>query len=436
MNRILLLLSVIFLSLGSYAVPKYVTVDGLKYFADPDTKEASLVANNYSGDIIVPESFSYDGIIYTVTSFADACFENCSELKSVTIPSSVRSLGDNCFKYCSCLTSITIPSSVTKLGEWCFWVCSGLTNVIIPSSITELSAGCFCGCINLKSIVIPSSVSRLDDSCFSNCKGLTSITISSSVTFLGKWCFEDCVGLTSITIPSSVKSLDFFCFMGCSNLKSITCQAQTPPSAYGAFDSFDKSTCILYVPDVDAYKSASGWKNFKYIYKIKDDSEDPSEGIPCSKPIISYADGKLQFFSETDGAKYHCTVTTPDLKTDVLNETGSMELSAYYNISVYATADGHTKSETATAKLYWVKADGNLTTDNINAAKMRGIVVSADNGFVRLSGLTDGESVQFYAADGKMLSSQKAVNGSAALSTSEAVIICKMGTTSIKILTK
>ena len=73
------------MSLGSYAVPKYVTVDGLKYFADPDTKEASLVANNYSGDIIVPESFSYDGIIYTVTSFADACFENCSELKSVTI---------------------------------------------------------------------------------------------------------------------------------------------------------------------------------------------------------------------------------------------------------------------------------------------------------------------------------------------------------------
>ena len=78
---------------------------------------------------------------------------------------------------------------------------------------------------------------------------------------------------------------------------------------------------------------------------------------------------------------------------------------------------------------------GSLTA-NINTAKMRGVVVTADKGFVSVSGLNDGEQVLFYATDGKMLGSQKAVNGTASLSTSESVVICKVGTTSLKVLVK
>ena len=73
--------------------------------------------------------------------------------------------------------------------------------------------------------------------------------------------------------------------------------------------------------------------------------------------------------------------------------------------------------------------DTGSLTDNINAAKMRGVVVTADNGFVSVSGLNDGEQVLFYATDGK-------VNGTASLSTSESVVICKVGTTSLKVLVK
>ena len=53
-----------------------------------------------------------------------------------------------------------------------------------------------------------------------------------------------------------------------------------------------------------------------------------------------------------------------------------------------------------------------------------------------MSGLNDGEQVLFYATDGKMLGSLKAVNSTATLSTSESVVICKVGTTSLKILVK
>ena len=78
----------------------------------------------------------------------------------------------------------------------------------------------------------------------------------------------------------------------------------------------------------------------------------------------------------------------------------------------------------------------NITTDNINAAKMRGVVVAAEGGIVTISGLSDGEKVEFYATDGKLIGSQKAVSGSASIATSEQIVICKVENSCIKILVK
>ena len=190
---------------------KFEVIDGLRYLLDTGAKTATLVANTngkYSGDVVVPEKVkSNDGVEYSVTSFGDKCFYDCSGLTSIIIPSSVTSLGHDCFWRCSGLTSITIPSSVTSLGSSCFEGCKGLASITIPSSVTSLGSWCFYGCRGLTSITIPSSVTSLRSFCFSGCSGLTSVTIPSSVISLGSGCFEYCSGLTSITIPSSVTSL-------------------------------------------------------------------------------------------------------------------------------------------------------------------------------------------------------------------------------------
>lgn len=191
----------------------------------------------------------------------------------------------------------------------------------------------------------------------------------------------------------------------------------------------------LYVPDVEAYKNADGWKNFKYIKKITSGGDDkPVE--QCAKPTIVYADGQLKFSDTTTGAQYHYTLTCSDVQSDKLNEDGKVDLAACYDISVYATADGYKASDKATAKLYWVKADGNLTTDNINTAKMRGVVVAADGGIVTVSGLNAGEKVEFYSVDGKLIGAQKANSGTVSIATSAPVVICKMSGASIKMLVK
>ena len=106
---------------------KFEVIDGFRYLLESDTKTAALVPKTdgkYSGDIIIPEKVKgNDGVEYIVASLGASCFEGCSGLTSITIPSSVASLGASCFWGCSGLTSITIPSSVTSLGDYCFRYC-------------------------------------------------------------------------------------------------------------------------------------------------------------------------------------------------------------------------------------------------------------------------------------------------------------------------
>ena len=396
--------------------PKFEVIDGFRYLLESETKTATLFPKRegkYSGDIIIPEKVKgNDGVEYVVTSLGESCFEGCSGLTSITIPSSVTSLDNSCFSGCSVLTSITIPSSVTSLG-WC----------------------CFDGCRGLTSITIPSSVTSLGDYCFRSCSGLTSITIPSSVTYLGNYCFRSCSGLTSITIPSSVTSWGQGCFEDCQKLENVYFKGKCKSNyAYVGIPT----TSIIMVPTeyLQDYKNAFG-SNYKYIYAWNPDEtgDDNKPVTQCSTPSVSYGEGKLMFACETTGAKYHYTITDTDIKSDALSENGEVSLSAAYNISVYATADGYKASDKAEATLYWINANLDNGT-NINMVRTRGVVASAHDGIVTLSGLDNGEVVKFYATDGKYLGSSVAANGAASYAVNESLVIAKVGKDSIKIAVK
>ena len=434
----ILLVMMVMISSKALAGASFEVIDGFKYLLDSDTKTATLMPNTekYTGDVVIPESVkAKDGNDYKVTAFGEDCFSWCVKLTSITIPSSVTSLGARCFGSCKGLTSITIPSSVTSLGAECFAYCSGLTSITIPSSVTSLEEHCFGGCSGLTSITIPSSVTSLGIACFSDCKGLTTITIPSSVTSLGKYCFYSCISLTSITIPSSVTSLGIFCFVYCSNLESIYFKGKSPNRISEADIS---KTCIIYVPVeyLQEYKDALG-SDYKYIYTWNPNGsgDDDKPVTQCATPSVFYGAGRLKFSCETAGAKYHYTISDKDMVTDALSEDGNVTLSAAYDISVYATADGYKTSEKAKATLYWVNANLENAT-NINQARTRGVVASAHDGIVSISGLDNGEVVKFYAADGKLIGSSSAVDGTASCAVSETMVIAKFGDNAIKVAVK
>lgn len=222
----------------------------------------------------------------------------------------------------------------------------------------------------------------------------------------------------------------------CQKLKSVYFEGKYCRSNYAYLDI--PTTSIIMVPTeyLQKYEDAFG-SDYKYIYAWNPDEtgDDNKPVTQCSTPSVSYGEGKLMFTCETTGAKYHYTITDTDIKSDALSENGEVSLSAAYNISVYATADGYKASDKAEATLYWVNANLDNGT-NINMVRTRGVVASAHDGIVTLSGLDNGEVVKFYATDGKYLGSSVAANGSASFAVNESLVIAKVGKDSIKIAVK
>ena len=120
-------------------------------------------------DIIIASE--YKGV--PVTSIGNFAFEECTNLRSITIPDSVTSLGLHAFEGCSGLTSITIPNSVISIGAAAFSSCASLASITIPDSVTSIGVQAFIGCSGLTSITIPDSVTSISDGAFSYCSSLT-----------------------------------------------------------------------------------------------------------------------------------------------------------------------------------------------------------------------------------------------------------------------
>ncbi len=432
----LLIAFLMMLYCGTAMASDFVTVDGFKFLVDTDKDEATLLPNNYSGEMVVPEKVAWKGVDYPVVAFSDQCFYN-SGVSAVKIPGTVVKLGEGCFEK-SRIQSIEIPSSVTTLGKDCFSQCNLLCDVILPNSISAISSGCFSNCNSLVTIKIPSSVTSLGASAFSF-SGIHNIELPKSITYLEAYCFINCENLESIRLPKSLVRIGTQAFEECTNLKEIRCDALTPPNAeqwyYRMFESFSQQDCLLLVPQasIELYKQHDEWGKFGIIKAIEGEDE---EAKPCVTPAITYTSGNLSFESSTPGAEYHYTIKDADVATDKYNTDGKVKLNGKLDISVYATADGYKASDKATATLYWLNAEGGDDTNNINLVKTRGVMVTTDSD-ITISGLNDGEVITFFSVNGVNLGSAKAVQGVLHFAKpNESIVIAKIKGNDLKIAIK
>ena len=231
-------------------------------------------------------------------------FKNCSDLTSLTLPSSVTRIGDYAFYNCSGLTSLTLPSSVTSsirdyifdgLKECNYFIDSDLETYLAHTHdwkyipVDEIKY--YHNGQELTKLEIPSGVDKIGSYSFYKGVNLTSLTIPSSVTSIDRSAFEGCSGLTSLTLPSSVTAIGGSAFEGCSGLTSIYVSWESPLSiAASTFKDANTEKCILYVPKgtYDDYW-LSNWGIFANIVEYDATGIDHITTSGEAKEISRYA---------------------------------------------------------------------------------------------------------------------------------------------------
>lgn len=256
-QKLLTLLLMAFLPLAMMAYDT--EVDGIYYNVVKKAGIAIVTSgdNPYTGEVVIPKTFVFEGKVYTVKSIGDEAFNNCSGLTNVVIPESVTSIGNSAFYKCSGLPNVVIPESVTSIGANAFNRCSSLTSVTIPNSVTSIGDSAFFGCSGLTSVTIPNSVTSISNSTFSCCSGLTSVTIPNSVTSIGDNAFEYCKGLWNVTISEGVESIGFRAFYQCDRLTSVTIPSSVTSIGEAAFQMCAGLTSVNILEGVTSIGSAA-----------------------------------------------------------------------------------------------------------------------------------------------------------------------------------
>lgn len=487
-------------------------VGGIYYGYNSNTQTAYVTNDytkdfSYSGNIIIPNTVTYNGRQLVVAEIGEKAFLNCKNLHTVSLPNSIITIGDEAFKACEGIVSLSLPNSIKSIGLGAFSDCTGLKSIELPNELVRISSDLFSNCSSLENITIPHSVEDIGASAFQDCISLKSIIIPSNVTAIRRYAFSGCTGVETLVLEDGevdlwidviVSGYTYTPFDGTKikylyigraykrnggypadysayypidfsktkvlalgeSIKKLSIRresiervysfAQNPENETVEFSNSVYINAKLYVPTgtKEKYMSANGWKNFFQIEEMdvadmwNGQGEPPTDDIPqlqkCDKPSIHYSKGKLSFECATDGATCQSTITDTDIASYSVNE---IQLSATYNISVYASKEGFDNSDAVTATLCWIDADPKTEGIESGVAQVRAnaVLIQSYDGIVSVEGVSDDTDIAVYDTSGQMVGSGKAHGNCSIIATnlkSGSIAIVRIGDKSVKIMMK
>lgn len=176
-------------------------------------------------NLILPDS---------ITEIAGEAFSNCVSLGKVTLPKNLTLLGNGVFENCNAeiifpaslkcipimgdnaVTKVNIPEGVKIIGEDAFWACSNLKEITLPSTITSIESGAFFN-TPITEFVYPQNIDNIPASAFGGTK-LTEFSVPDNVKEIDDGAFYNCTDLKKITIPEFVTYIGNDVFKNCRNL--------------------------------------------------------------------------------------------------------------------------------------------------------------------------------------------------------------------------
>lgn len=267
----------------SLTIPKTVKTIGINSFGEC-AQLKSLVINNAAlaigqyaffrcsslEDVDLGNSVYDLGTIITAYG-CNGVFYECTNLKSISIPSSLDKIGHHAFYNCNKLYDVNLPNMLTEIGAYAFYNCAiteiglpntlttigeyafcrcplksidfpsslktichrsfeetALTEVVIPTSVTDIEAHAFNSCTSLKKVKIENAPVTMTAS-FTGCSSLSDVDLGNAVvemksssTYQCAGCFVNCTSLSSICLPNTIKRIERETFSGCTSLEHVT----------------------------------------------------------------------------------------------------------------------------------------------------------------------------------------------------------------------
>lgn len=299
-------------------------VDGIKYMVT-SKGEVGVVAINdetkYEGDIVLPETVTYGGVTYTLTTICSGAFNQCYDLKSVSIPVTVTAIEEEAFYSCSprieckamtpptCTrysfsnvsSKVYIPEGTLELYQAATgwkditylidaayvpdFTVDGVTytqlgkesvGVILIEPVSIDGNGRW-----ISELVLPATIEhegityRLTEICSTGLSGsswLRSIVIPDGVAAIRSYAFGNCRSLRKVTIPKDITNIDYGTFEWCP-IDTMIVKSMTPPRVWddrALGDNYmDNGVLIIPTGSLESYMNAQDWQDF---YKIEEES--------------------------------------------------------------------------------------------------------------------------------------------------------------------
>ncbi len=326
-NTKLKLANVSYLSANNLVVakndPSYQSIEGVIY-----TKDGK-------GIVRVPQKrielkikegcteFNMQSVLYNSTDSEGDEFNNCSKLKKIVIPSSVKSINkikyktdraDACDMHVDTIEiapkdfdanslyalgsslgkNITIeslmkllPDQITYKDHMYITKDHGLlkydgkdANVEIPEEITWIAPEAFYRNETLKNVKLPSKITTIEENTFYGCSELEAVVIPDQVTMIGKSAFDECTVLKSVTFGKSLKVIKDHAFASV-NIRNFTIPSGIQKIETGAFAGINQIGTVTFEGSTkyvaaDAFMNSTG---IKLVYK---------KGIKEAQTELSY----------------------------------------------------------------------------------------------------------------------------------------------------
>ena len=243
-------------------------VDGIYYYLDKENYSAVVApSEDYTGDIVLPETVTHNRTIYDVTGIEYNAFGGTS-ITSLVVPNNIHSeialyecydlkvlkahadfISDidglydtnieevyytgGYVEYVRRISSLkVIDLSVTENTELYrslfredadgnYEGFYNLRKLVLPNGLIKIHDRQFESLWLLEEVVIPEGVTEIPDGAFYNCHALSKVTLSKNLTSIGNYAFYSCHALENIVIPEGVTEIGNAAFYGCTYLENI-----------------------------------------------------------------------------------------------------------------------------------------------------------------------------------------------------------------------